>query len=516
VAARYGFLHALYQEVLYERLTARRRQRLHQQIGEQEEQAYGERAKEIAAELAVHFQCGRDYQRAVYYLRHAGEHAIRQSATHEALNHLTKGLELLKTLPDTSERAGQELALQIALGVTLIGTKGWAASETLHAYTRARELCGQRGDIPKLFPVLWGLWQAYATRAEYHSAYKLGEQLLTLAQRQRDPALSLVAHYTLGSTLYHVGEFASALAHSEQGVALYDSRQHSSLAYTYGQDFGISCPLHGAWALWNLGYPDQALQRVSEALARAQDLAHPQSLAIALSTAAIIYEFRRDGQVLQERANALLALGTEQGFPLWVAMGTILRGWALVSQGQGEEGIVQIRQGLAAWCATGAEAWRSRFLALLAEAYGKEGQIEEGLTVLAEALEVVHRTRERFSEAELYRLKGTLTLQSQTSLGLVPGKSRAGRNTSAGTSTQLPTPNTQEVEACFLKAIEIARKQKAKSWELRAVMSLARLRQQQGKKKEARQMLAEIYGWFTEGFDTKDLQEAGTLLEELA
>ena len=204
-----------------------------------------------------------------------------------------------------------------------------------------------------------------------------------------------------------------------------------------------------------------------------------------------------------------MALAREQGFPYWLALGTTLRGWALVEQGQGEEGIAQIRQGLAAYRATGAELWRSRHLALLAEAYGKAEQAEEGLTALAEALDAVDRTGERMYEAELYRLKGQLTLQ----------KFQVSGSTFQVTNPQSLTPNPQaeaEAEACFHKAIEIARRQQAKSLELRAVMSLSRLWQQQGKREEARQMLAEVYGWFTEGFDTADLKEAKALLEELA
>jgi predicted ATPase len=260
--------------------------------------------------------------------------------------------------------------------------------------------------------------------------------------------------------------------------------------------------------LWLCGYPDRALKSVHDALALARELAHPYSLAWGLYIAAANHQFRREERAVHEWADAAISLATEQGFPLWVAMGAMLRGWALAEQGQGEEGIAQLRQGLAAYRATGAEEIRAYFLALLAEACGKAGQAEEGLSVLAEALAFVHDTRERFHEAELYRLKGELTLQQQV---------HAPSSEFNVASLQHRTPNTQaEAEACFLKAIEIARRQQAKSLELRAVMSLARLWQQQGKKDDARQMLAEIYGWFTEGFDTKDLQEAKELLEELS
>jgi predicted ATPase len=268
----------------------------------------------------------------------------------------------------------------------------------------------------------------------------------------------------------------------------------------------VSCLSYAALVLWSLGYPDQALKRSHEALTLAQELSHSHSLAFALFSAAWLHQFRREGQLARERAEAAITLSTDRGFPFFLALATIPRGWALAEQGQGEEGVVQIYQGLATYRSTGAETGRPYFLALLAEAYGKGGQAEEGLTMLAEALAPVNKNEDRYYEAELYRLKGGLTLQ----------KFRVQGSKFQGENPQSTFPNPQlEAEACFLKAIDIACKQQAKSPELRATTSLARLWQQQGKKKEAHQMLAEIYGWFTEGFDTKDLQEAKALLEEL-
>jgi predicted ATPase len=262
-----------------------------------------------------------------------------------------------------------------------------------------------------------------------------------------------------------------------------------------------------ALALWSLGYPDQALKKSREALTLAGELSHPYSLAAALYYAAMFHQDRREEQLTQERAEAVITLATEQGFAIWVALGNILRGWALAKQEQGEEGIIQMRQGLTAWRATGAELIRPYCLVLLAEAYEKVGQLEEGLSMLAEALEAVNKTGERFYEAELYRLKGQLMLQ----------KFQISGSKFQVANPQSLTPNPQsEAEAYFLKAIEIARRQQAKSLELRAVMSLSRLWQKQGKTKEAHEMLAEVYNWFTEGFDTADLREAKVLLEELS
>jgi len=473
VAARYEFLHALYQEVTYERVPAGRRAHLHQRIGERAEGAYGARAEEIAAELAVHFERGRDYRRAVRYLGQAARNAIQRSANQEAIHHLTRGLELLQTLPDTLERAQQELALQIILGAALMAAKGYAASEVEKAYIRARELCQQVGETSQLFLILWGLWGVHYVRADLQTAYELAEDLLELAQHEQEPVFAEAeTRFGLGGPLLYLGQGAAARAHLERGIALYDPQQHRSLAFLYGVNPGVFCQSYMAWTLWWLGYPEQALKRAHEALTLAQEQAHPLSLATALYYAAWLHQSLREVQVAQEQAEAEITLCTEQGFAYWLPLGTILRGWALAEQGKGEEGIMQMRQGLAAYWAIGAELVQTYCLALLAEAYGRTGQAEEGLSVLAEALARVDKTGERLYEAELYRLKGELSLKSRQV------------KTSQDKSKQVGSPDS-EAEECFRRAIEIARRQQAKSLELRAVMSLVRLWQQQGKKKQA-------------------------------
>jgi DNA-binding winged helix-turn-helix (wHTH) protein/predicted ATPase len=517
VSAHYRFLHALYQEVLYSRVTPGRRVELHRRIGEREEQAYRQRTHEIAAELAVHFERGRDHRKAVQYLHQAGENANRRSAYQEAVNLLTKGLELLKSLPDTSEHTQQELSLQITLGVSLAATEGWVSPEVERVYTRARELCQRVGESPQLFPILQGLHLFYLVHGKLWMARELGEQLLRLAQNAQDLALRLEAHRALGAALFYLGELVAARAHVEQGIALYDPQQHGSRAFLYGFDPGVLCLSWAAWALWFLGYPDQALKRSQEALTLVRELSHPYTLAVIMSFAAWFHQCRREGRVTQERAEASITLSTAQGFPLPLAFGTISRGWALVEQGQGEEGIAQIRQGLAASRDMGIETPRAMLLALLAEAYERVGQVEEGLTVLAEALATVDKTGECFWEAELYRLKGELLLNAERGMQNDERKIKTTRRASSPIHrSAFIGHRSVEAEACFLKAIDIARRQQAKSLELRATMSLAQLWQQQGKREEARQMLAETYAWFTEGFDTKDLQEAKALLEALA
>jgi predicted ATPase len=358
-------------------------------------------------------------------------------------------------------------------------------------YAHARRICQHLEDPHQLFPVLRGLWNHALVRAEHQAARALSEQLLALAEQAQDPAMLVAAHRAMGSTLFCLGMPASAYGHLAQGIALYDSQQHRAAAFRYGEDSGVICHSFAAWALWYLGYPDQGLARIDEAVTLAQQSAHPFSLSFVLSFAAVFHQLRREGRATQERAEAAMSLATEQGFPLWVAYSSIPRAWALAHQGQAKEGIEQIHRGLTAWRATGAEIHRPYFLMLLAEANGTIGQPEAGLTVLAEALTLVDKSGERWYEPELYRLTGALLLQQSAD-------------------------HHAEAQACFYQALAVARPQQAKSFELRAAMSLSRLWQQQGKRGDARELLAPVYGWFTEGFDTADLQEAKALLEALA
>jgi predicted ATPase len=379
----------------------------------------------------------------------------------------------------------------IALGASLRAVKGYAASEVGETYTYARQLCQSLDNPHQLFPVLRGLWDYYNVRGESLTARELGEQILTLAEQVQDAAMLVVVHRILGSKLFYAGAVADAHTHFAQGIALYDSQQHHVAGLLYGEDDRVACRSFAARTLWFLGYPDQGLAQSQQGVTLAQQRAHPLSLDSALRQAAMFHQFRREVRVAQERAEASIRLATEQGLPYWIAFGTLLRGWALTHQGQAQAGVEQMHQGLTAWRANGAEIQRPYFLALLAEAYGTMGQPETGLTMLAEALTVVDKTGERWYEAEIHRLKGELLLQQSSS-------------------------NQAEAETCFHHALEIARNQQAKSLELRAVMSLSRLWQQQGKRQEAHDLLAPVYEWFTEGFDTLDLMDAKALLEALA
>jgi predicted ATPase len=483
--ATYMFKHALIQDAAYQSLLRSTRQQYHQRIA----QVFAERFPDTVATqpelLAHHYTEAGLIAQAVGYWYTAGQRAHERSAHVEAIGHLRQGLELLQTLPDTLEHRQQELELQMTLGSALAATQGFAAPDVEAVYHRARALCQQAGETPQLFPVLRGLMRFYINRGEPQAARELGEQLLGLAQRVHDPASLANAHIMLGYSLDFLGEWDAARTHLEQGVAFYNAQQHRSqrfLTETHQGVFGL-CRL--AQVLWFLGYPDQAVQRSYEALTLARELAHPFNVATALYFVAEVHGFRREGQSTYEQAEALLVLAREQGFALRVAHATTLQGWALVEQGQGKAGIAQMRQGRAAHRATGSK--RGVHTDLLAAVYGRVGQTEEGLRVVAEAL----AKSDGNGGGELYRVKGELLLTRSAE-------------------------HHAEAESCFRQALEIASRQQAKSLELRAAMSLSRLWQRQGKRAEARALRAPIYGWFTEGFDTADLQEAKVLLEELA
>jgi predicted ATPase/class 3 adenylate cyclase len=486
----YTFKHALTQEVAYASLLTSTRQQVHQQVAELLEARFPETVEGQPELIAQHYTAAGLPEQAIPHWQRAGQRALQRSANHEALWHLTTGLKLLGAVPDTPERPRQELDFQLALGLALRLAKGYAAPELGPTYARARALCQQVGDAPQLAQVLYGLGGFYIFRAEYQTAWELGEQLLRLAQHQDDDALLLEAHRLLAAISVFLGEFATACAHAERGIALYDLQQHHAHAEIYGLDPGMTCTVYAAWALWYLGYPEQARQRMQAALTLAQERAHPPSLASALYCSSLLHVWRREPQLAQARAERAIHVATDQGLPQWGAAATAVRGWALVMQGQSAAGIAQGHQGLDAWRALGPALNMPWWLALLAEAYGHAGQPAAGLTRLAEALERMNATGEGSWEAELYRLQGTLLLRQAI-------------------------PDDPQAEICFRQALAVARRQQARSWELRAAIGLSQLWQQQGQRAKGRALLAEVYGWFTEGFDTADLQDAKALLETL-
>jgi predicted ATPase len=492
VAGRYAFIHALYQQALYGRIPIGERAGLHRRTAERLERGYGERAGEIAGELAVHFERARSSERAVRYRRRAGEHALRQHAYREAADHATRGLDSLAALADSREHTRQELALQVTLGSALTATQGYAAPEVAGTYARARELCAQVGDTPQLLPVLLGVGRFYVVRGEFQTARDVGTHLLTFAEAARDPVMLLAAHNALGVVSLYAGDFEAALRHLERGIALSRASDQSS---TRSHPFrlvppGVTCAIHAAWTRWMLGYPDQAAARAHDALALARSLDHPFGRSYACHLAAGFHQWRREHQAVRELEDEALAHDTEHGFGLLLTVGLIQRGWALAERGQAEAGLAQMQEGLARHRQIGAAVLVPAALALVAETQQKLGRPTAGLSAVAEGLTTAQQSGQHYWEAELRRLMGALTLQADPSA-------------------------TGAAESHFVRALEIARRQRARSLELRAATSLGRLWAATGNVTEALALLSGVYGWFTEGFDTADLTEAKSLLDEL-
>jgi predicted ATPase len=490
-AGSYRFQHALYQQVLYGGLGTGRRAQLHRRIGARLEAGYGARAGEIAAQLAVHFERGGEVERAVHAWQQAGEQAARRHAHQEAIAALRRGLALLAMRPHSPARSQQELTLQLTLGELLMAVKGMAAPDAGEVYAQAHTLCQQLGEPPELCRVLYGLYQSYVGQGRVRAAGEVSQQLLDLAQRQPAMGGLLEGHLAVGGAAFFRGDFVAARAHLEQCRSLADALLFPTPPFRGGFVAGVEPLVWLELALWALGYADQAQQRGQEALARAREVEHPPSLWVAECSAAMLCHCRRDVAGTRAYAEAAVALAAAQGFAHRVELGRILWGWALALQGDAAADVAHIRQGEAGSQGLGPEVAHPYWLSLLAEAYGQVGQPEVGLAVLAEALTVMATTEARWWEAELYRLQGDLLLH-------------------------LPSPDVSRAEASFHQALDVARRQQAKALELRAAMSLSRLWQQQALRTEARQLLADIYRWFTEGFDTADLQTAKALLEELA
>ena len=416
----YVFKHALIQDAAYESLLKSTRQQYHQRIAQVLEERFPETTETQPELLAHHCTEAGLNEQAVAYWQRAGQKAIQRSANVEAIALLSKGLEQLKTLPDTAERALQELTLQRMLGVPLLATKGFAAPEVEHAYSRARALCEYVQDTQQVFPVLFGLWGFYLVRGELQTAQALAEQLLTVAQRQQDSALLLVGYFALGDTLYWRGELVPARTYLEQSIVLYDPQQHRDHAFRYGQDPGTSCLGYAACTLWLLGYPEQARRRGQEMLTRAQALSHTFSMAFAHNLAIRLYHFLRDWPTVLGQAEILMALASEQGFAQLFAGSVREQGAAWAAQGQVAQGMTQMRRAMTLSRTTGAVIGYPLSLARLAEVCGHAGEVEEGLLTLTEALTLVETNGDRVCEAELYRLKANSYYNALRTMPLKP------------------------------------------------------------------------------------------------
>jgi predicted ATPase len=446
--------------------------------------------------VANHFSEAGLVEEAVPFWLKAGQRAIERSANQEAIRHLSKGLECLSLLPESSERSRAELLLQTCLGTALIAARGFSSPEVERVYNRARQLCQHAGETPQLFPVLSGLWFFYTSRGEHSTARELAEHSLRIAQNVGDKALLVQAHHIVGVGLLATGDFVQALNNLELLLAQYDAQHHRSLVYTYGHDPAAVGLTHMSWVLWFLGYPDQALTKCQEGETLAQKLNHPYTSLTVAAFAMWVYQFTRNTHKVEELASQSISISTEHGFVFYRAYGLIMRGWALVESGLVLEGLAQIRDGLDEYRTNGGASNKPYFFALLGEAYGKLGQFEQALNALAEAQGVADENEERWCQAELYRIKGELTLRRRD-----PGSS---------------LPNSElDAERCFHQAIDVARTQKARSFELRAAMSLCRLWKRQSRSREARTLLGGILHGFTEGFQTPDLRDAKLLMKAM-
>ena len=503
VSVRYGFLHALHQEGLYNRIPAGQKMRWHRRIGLRLEAGYSGKAREIAVELAEHFVRGRDATRAVRYLQQAGEIARQRSAYQEAIAHLARGLEVLGMLPDDAERARKEVDLQATLGLTYMAARGYATPEVGAAYERARELCKQLDDPSLLGPVLGGSWIYHLARAEFGTAREMAERMLEIGQQTQDPAILAPGHHGLGQVLFHTGEFEAARRHLEEAYDLFTGRLPAAADPIRSvQDGRVISLGFLAFCLWHLGYPDQAIRKAQEALALARELSHPFTLAYALFFVASLHGYRGEHARVHPHNEEMLALSLEHGFPVFVAGGMFVRIFMSLAQGTVPltEGIARIRQTLETYRSTGGVSGLPMLLAVLSEVHMGAGQVDEAKSSLTEALAVAKKTGERRYDAILSLAGGNLLL------------GEAGRLNNADAQRE----KIAQAEARLSHAIEMASRQGAKSLELKAVTSLCRAWQQQGRREEARKRLAEVYGWFTEGFDTADLAAARALLEELA
>ena len=490
--ASYLFKHALVQDAAYSTLLRNRRQQLHARIAATLEGQFPEIVETQPELMARHCAEAGLVEKAVGYWTLAGEWAVKRDANAEATRHFRRALELLEKQPETAERSEAELKVLTKLGPALQQTRGFGAPEVETAYLRARELCKQLGEPVELFQALWGLWLNSVGRQRWDMARPIADELLTVAQRLDDRALLLEAHHAMCPTTLWVGDPQEARTHGEQGMALYDREQHQSLAFLFGNhDPGVCCSMHSAMALWFLGYSQKAVERSRTGIAMARELSHIGTLVNELPLAGIIHQLRREAPAVREIAESLIVLSTEHGFPGWLAFGKVLDSWAQAEQVDDVGLVAQLRGAIGNYRAQN-ELYLPYFLGLLAAIELAYEKADEGFATVSKALEMTERTGSRLMDPELYRLKGELLLLSRG-----PG----------------PEP---DAEVAFRHAIEIARRQNTKSWELRASASLARLLSRQGKRNEARQTLAALFGWFTEGFDTRDLKEAKALLEELA
>jgi predicted ATPase len=488
--ARYTFKHALVRDTAYQSLLKSRRQQLHARIAEALEERFSNTARTEPEVLAQHYTGAGLIEQAVAHWQRAAEHAARRSANLEAMAHLTKGLELLRDLPQDLDHQRLELDMQAALGVTLVTIKGWAAPETAAAFGRARQLCELSGDRSHLIAVDWGEYTTHLLRGELDRALQKAQATLRHAEGDNDVTALLMAHRGVGLTSIYLGHMEQGRAHLERALALYDPEAHAPLAHRFGYDARVAVQAFLSHALLHLGYPDQALATARRAVEDARRLAHAISLCFAIGNLGFFHQVHDDLPANAGMLEELIALCSEQGFSMFLASGLFQRGFVSILSGRTEAGLSEMQQGLSGWQRPGVKMFVPRLFIQLAKVDFLLGYPKAGLDRLAEALAMIEETGERWHQSEAYRLKGELLLS-------------------------LPEPNATEAEAAFARAIDVARSQNGKWPELRAAVSLARLWAERGERQKAYDLLAPAYGWFTEGFDTQNLKDAKALLDEL-
>lgn len=481
----YSFKHALVRDAAYSTLLRNRRRQLHARIASVLEAQFADTVEARPELLAHHCAEAGLIEKAVALCLKAGRQAIARSAMTEAIAHLQKGLELVSTLTLDAARLTHELDLQIALGHAVIAAKGYGAPDTGEAYARARELCEELNGPPQLVPVLWGQWVLHLIRAEFEQANLHAGEMLRLGRTRNDVTLKYLGCRCSGLNCYYFGDFTAARSYLEECLALYDPMHSPFYTALAGEDVHVGTLMHLSRTLGRLGYLDQARVLRDDALTKARRLP-PFTLVLILVLVWFADWGIRSTEALLQLADEIMAISAEQGFRLWLAAGSMFRGWCIAARGDKTAGIAQLIDGLAAVRATGCNATMPFSLVLLADAYGKAGRPRDGLNRLNEAAQVIADTHERWEEAELHRVRGELLM--------IAHQERAA-------------------EESFRKAIDIARRQKAKAWELRATVNLAQIRCHQGRRVEARDLMEPIYGWFTEGLDTPDLKAAKAILD---
>ena len=487
--ATYLFKHALVRDAAYASLLRRRREELHGRIAAALETELPDIAAAQPEIVAHHYTEAGLIEQAVPCWHRAGERAVARSANLEAIAYLERALEILRSLPDSAKRDEEELLLEAALIPPTFAAEGWGSARVERASARALELSHRTPiERPAHFYALFGVLACCLIRGDPRTALSVAKDCLQVAERRNDPLLIGIAHWLIGDSLLWLADLITARRHLENGLALCDPDRDRAEAARYGFDNRMACHSFLGRVLWHLGFPDQGVTHAEAAIAAARAAAHPFSEAFALSWAAALYQLRGEAELCRERAEAALTVANEQVIPFFGAHGMVLGGWAVIKQGQTEKGFARLRAGINAYHAIGAKIEEIHWLSLLADACHETGRIEEGLSILHEALGETEKTSIRYFEPELKRLEGEL---------------RRGHE-------------DEQSEACFRRSIEIARAQQAKSFELRAALSLTRLWHDQGKSDEARDLLAPIYSWFTEGFDTADLKEAKALLDQLS